>query len=255
MPKYHLLLALLFYILPISLFSQIIDPIQTGRPDQSETPYLTPTKFIQIETGYIKENATDEIYTHTLPTFQIKYGLSDRMELRIGTDFLKPSDNGFGSKYGVLPITFGFKTSLFEENGLCPKASFVGQITTAKLGSEEYHTDYIAPNFAFLIQHTLSQKLSLAYNLGSDWNGENGVNTYFYTLSLGWNITDKLSFFGEQYGFFPKNLPADHRFNLGFMYLLSNDCQVDVSGGFRLNEIGPKRFISAGISYRFQAIK
>jgi Putative MetA-pathway of phenol degradation len=247
-------IAILGSIGTITLSAQEMDPIQTGRPDQSETPYMTPTKYLQIETGVIKENASSKVYTLTVPTFLIKYGLSDRFELRVGTDFLKQPDD-LAPKYAAVPLTFGFKTTLFEEKGLCPKTSFLGQITSASLGNKAYRTSYIAPTFAFLMQHTLSQKFALTYNIGSDWNGENAAQTYFYTLSLGFNISDKLSCFGESYGFFPKDQNADHRFNLGFMYLASNDCQVDVSGGFRLNDEGPKNFISAGISYRFQALK
>lgn len=254
MPKRFILIAILGCIASFTLSGQEIDPIQTGRPDQSETPFMTPTKYFQIETGVIKENANSTAYTLTLPTFLIKYGLSDRFELRLGTDFLKQSSD-FAPKYAAVPLTFGFKTTLFEEKGWCPTTSFLGQITSASLGHEAYRTPYIAPSFAFLMQHTLSQKFALTYNIGSDWNGENAAQTYFYTLSLGFNITDKLSTFGELYGFFQKDQNADHRFNLGFMYLLSNDCQIDLSGGFRLNDEGPKNFISGGISYRFQAAK
>jgi hypothetical protein len=63
------------------------------------------------------------------------------------------------------------------------------------------------------MQHTLSEKIVLAYNLGAEWNGETGEQTYIYTLTTGISLTDKLGCYTEIYGFIPKENQSDHRFD------------------------------------------
>jgi hypothetical protein len=178
--------------------------------------------------------------------------VNEKLELRLITELvsLKSSVN---LNSGLLPITIGFKTSLFEEKGLIPKTSFIGHIATSRMGSKEFHTKLIAPAFRFLMQHTLSNKMMLAYNLGAEWNGDNSQHNYIYTLTTGYALTNKLGCYAELYGFISTQNEADHRFDGGFTYLIKNDMMVDVSGGFGLTDNTHKNYISLGFSYRFKA--
>ena len=154
-----------------------------------------------------------------------------------------------------MPITLGFKTSLFEEKGIIPKTSFIGHITTSNVGSKKFQNKYIAPSFRFTMQHTLTKRISLAYNLGAEWNGENAEQVYIYTLTTGVSLTDKIGCYAELYGFIANNNNPDHRFDGGFTYLINNNFIVDISGGFELAEGVSKNYISLGLSYRFKAMK
>ena len=101
------------------------------------------------------------------------------------------------------------------------------------------------------MQHTLSDKVSLAYNLGAEWNGETAEQTYIYTLTTGIAFTQKLGGYLEVYGFLPQDSTANHRFDCGFTYLVNNDFIVDLSGGVRITKNAPKNYLSLGLSYRF----
>ena len=57
--------------------------------------------------------------------------------------------------------------------------------------------------------------------------------------------------FAEYYGYLNKFEKADHRFDAGFTYLISDNFQVDTSAGVRISEISPHYSLSAGASYRF----
>jgi len=57
--------------------------IETDRPDQTETPFNVPKKYFQAEFGFNKENLTDYNYNLIHPTALLKYGLSNRIELRV----------------------------------------------------------------------------------------------------------------------------------------------------------------------------
>ena len=250
--KIYLFPFLIYFGLTNTLFGQILSPIQLDRPDQTECPFITPTNYIQIENGFTVENFENNYRIYNYPSTLWKYGVNDNFELRLITELvsLKSSVN---SNSGLLPITIGFKTSLFEEKGLIPKTSFIGHIATSRMGSKEFHTMLIAPAFRFLMQHTLSKKMMLAYNLGAEWNGDNSQHNYIYTLTTGYALTNKLGCYAELYGFISTQNEADHRFDGGFTYLIKNDMMVDVSGGFGLTDNTHKNYISLGFSYRFKA--
>ncbi|MDP4637648.1 MAG: transporter [Crocinitomicaceae bacterium] len=245
--------------LPIFLFvfffsensnGQSLPSIQLDRPDQTECPFITPKKYIQVENGFTTERLNNQVETLNYPTSLWKYGVNEKFELRFITEIatMKSSNKQI---IGFSPLTFGFKVSLFEEKGMIPKTSFIGHVTSAKLGSKEFHTDYIAPAFRFTMQHTLSDHVSLAYNLGIEWYGENAGQTYIYTLTNGYSLTNKLGGYLEVYGFLPAQSPADHRVDGGITYLVNKDFILDFSAGFGLVNSLLKNYFSLGVSYRF----
>lgn len=58
------------------------EKIQADRPGETLTPQLTKRGYFQVETGFEREqkNKTDYLVTH--PEVLLKYGLSNRFELR-----------------------------------------------------------------------------------------------------------------------------------------------------------------------------
>lgn len=244
----------LLLVFATDLLSQEIEPIQLDRPDQTETPATVPAKYIQVENGFLfeKTNQTESLFT--FPSSLWKYGVNDKFELRIITELISRKIANV-TQTGLMPITVGFKTALLQEKGIVPKTSFIGHITTSNVGSKQFYTKYIAPAFRFVMQHTLSQKMSLSYNLGAEWDGENAAQTYLYTVTTGASFNDKLGGYVELYGFLPKDEKAEHSFDGGLTYLINNDLMIDLSGGFGVTPNAPKHYIALGLSYRFKAIK
>jgi Putative MetA-pathway of phenol degradation len=224
--------------------------IQTDRPDQTECPFITPVGFIQAENGFIYENIDRNNKSITLPTILWKYGINKNVELRLITEAntLKSYDNKVS---GLVPTIIGFKVSVSEEKGIIPATGFIGHLAIPNAASTKFKASYYAPSFRFNMQHTLSNKFSLAYNLGAEWDGETPEPTFIYTLTSGMSITEKLGAYIELYGFAPQNDKADHRADGGFTYLITNDIMVDISGGFGITKESPKNYFALGLSYRF----
>jgi len=252
MIKYVLIIFFLFFITD-KIFAQL-PPIQLDRPDQTECPNIVPEKYIQVESGFTYEKINKEEKHFDYPASLIKYGLNDRFEYRLIVRYQtdKMEDNSIS---GFEPITLGFKANYSEEHGLVPMASFIGHITTSKVGSKGFQTTYIKPAFRFTMQHTLSKKSYLGYNFGAEWDGETPVPTYVYTLTTGTSFTEKLGGYIEFYGFAPVGSKANHRFDCGLTQLLNNDLLIDLSGGFGLTENAPDYYVSLGISFRFKTTK
>ena len=251
MAKYFIPFAIYFGATTYNLFGQSLSAIQLDRPDQTECPFITPKKYIQIENGFTFETFDQSQRSFYYPSTLWKYGVNEKFELRLITELVSEKTNA-NTNTGFLPITIGFKTSLFEERGILPKTSFIGHITTSKIGGKEFQTKYITPSFRFTMQHTLTAKISLAYNLGAEWNGENAEHSYIYTFTTGFSLTDKLGCYTELYGFIPAEKKAEHKFDCGMTYLITNDFMADISGGFGVTEHAPQNYISLGLSYRFK---
>lgn len=230
--------------------------IVTDRPDQTEAPVLVPKGALQVETGFIFEKDRDhdvEQKNFTFNTTLVKFGVNEYFELRLISEFLgeqaKVAENPTSKINGFSPLAVGVKIKLNDEKGFWPQAAFIGHLNL-KSGSEEFAPNYTAADFRFTFAHTLSDKFSLSYNLGAEWDGETPECAFLYTLSLGYVITPKIGFFIEGYSFFPEDSKADNRVDAGFTYKFSPVVQWDISGGVGLSRNAPDSFLSTGISFR-----
>lgn len=231
------------------------DPIDTDRPDQTESVLLVPRKWLQVEAGFnIQKNNNNE-NEFLIPTLLTKYGLSKRFELRLITTIKKNSylliPTGTVYETGMDVTEIGAKISLFEEKNLLPKTSFIFHVGIPAFTSAKFKPDKAAPNFRFTMQHTLSSNTALAYNAGCEWDGFTNDPAYIYTLALGINLASKWYSYIEGFGSFKKQLSPEHNIDGGLAYFISNDLKIDISTGFGLTRTAPKWYISLGASIRF----
>jgi len=102
-----------------------------------------------------------------------------------------------------------------------------------------------------LMQNNLSEKLSLGYNLGLQWDGEQPNATAVYSISPSLSIAEGLSIFAEFYGFSTEKSVSDYRADMGFAYLVNDNVQIDISAGIGLNTVAPDSFVAFGLAWRF----
>lgn len=246
------LVVLVFFISFKSItFAQDLPSIQTDRPDQTECPFITPKHYFQLENGfsYEKNNKNSELIV--APTILTRFGINKFFELRLITEYVVSKENS--TTYpGINPILIGFKTRLLEEKGIIPSTSLIAHIGIPDLASSEYRANYYYPEFRFTMQHTISDKQSLSYNIGAEWDGIDKKPTFIYTLTTGYSLTETIGAYVEFYGFVSQIGKADHRFDLGLTYLFNPNHQLDISGGFGLSETSPSYYFSLGYSFRFK---
>ncbi len=237
------------------------ETIVTDRPDQTEAPNLTPSGWFQIEVGALSEfDNNKETKTQTQSTLYNttlwKYGVTKNFELRLITEYandkLITEDTSIAISY-LAPIIIGSKIRICEERGIRPKISLISHLELPYFGNADFRPNYVIPRFRFLMAHTLSERFSFSYNLGGEWEDGASNATMIYTASLGIKLLKKLNMFVESYGFLRENSTADNRLDGGLTYLISNNIQLDASGGIGLSEISPDYFISCGLSFRLNA--
>ncbi len=231
----------------------------TDRPDQTESAAIVAHKSLQIETGFILENNKTSLtkeksfaYNSTL----LRYGLFENFELRLGLEYLgsKTSSKHTETNYntsGLSPLYTGFKIKIADEDGWKPELAFLGGLALPFTADKDFKPEYSAADIRFAFAHTLSDKVSIGYNIGAEWDGETAEPAYFYSMSLAIGLTDNLSIFAESFGSIPEKGGAEHLLDTGFTYLVSPNFQLDISGGIGLNDHAVDNFLSFGLTYRF----
>jgi hypothetical protein len=233
------------------LYAQELPPIQCDRPDQTECPFIVPSNHFQMETGFSYERTDESSEAYLYPSVLSKFGLNEKTELRVITEL--NSIHGEQTLSGLNPVSIGFKTNLWKEKGPIPLTSFIGHLAFPHISSTEFKGSYYAPGFRFTMQHTLTSKLNLAYNLGARWSTENaGIATFVYTVTVGAELTERLGAYAEVYGFAPEDLQSDHRLDGGFTFLLQDNIMIDISGGAGISEISPDYYAALGFSFRLK---
>lgn len=226
-----------------------IEPITTDRPDQTESPSIVPKGMFQMEHGFGFEKVNGRSKNFVTPSSLLKYGLNGTFEFRLIAEFTTDETNG-NTISGLSRLLIGFKVAIAEEKGIWPKTSLIAHLSVPDFASKDLKTTYYAPQFRFSMQHTLSDRISLGYNWGAEWDGESPEPAFIYTLTSGLSLSKKTGFFLEFYGFAPQKDSAEHRFDGGFTYLVSNNFMLDASGGFGITENAPDYFAAVGFSFR-----
>jgi len=247
-----------FFSLIPAAAAQELGPIDTDRPDQTESSALVPRRHVQLEFGVgYTENAPDE-KTLEAPALLVRYGVVDRLELRLGVPTLTTEFDG-GAEADFADPEIGAKIALWAEKGWRPEAALlVG--TTVPVGSEDLSSDRFDPAFRFSFGHTLPKDFSFGYNLGAAWettleddgSGRDTLSRLEYTAALGYDFAERWGAFIELFGDAPlsdSGGPA-HSLDGGVTYLLRENIQFDVAAGVGLTSEAPDWFVTAGISVR-----
>jgi hypothetical protein len=242
-------ILIIVLIVSNSIYSQTLEPIQADRPDQTETPAIVPKGMFQAETGFTFQKNDAFSKSFSLPSTLWKYGVNDNFELRLITEFLSDEINKEKIK-GFTPVYLGFKVKLVDEKGIVPKTSFIGHISLPNASSKEFKTEFFAPEFRFVMQHTLSEKISFSYNLGAEWDGFSAEPTFIYTNAIGYSITEKLGSYIEIFGFIPQKENSNHSFDGGITYLINPNFMLDLSSGIGISKNAPKNYFAFGFSFR-----
>lgn len=242
------------------MMAQEVDTVPemiTDRPDATESPTTIPQGFLQIETGafydtFEENNTTASTYGYN--TTLLRYGVLDNFEFRLGWNFeeirFKVNETDVANvESGFSPLLVGMKVAIASEKGWLPEMGLLGHLYLPFTASRDFRPEHTGIDFRFSFNHTLSERSSLAYNLGAQWVEDTSEAAYVYTLVYGYSITEKIGFYAELYGDLPESNRANHFWDTGFTYLLQKNVQLDATVG-RSFTPGQDLLLSAGISVR-----
>ena len=223
--------------------------IETDRPDQTETPFLTPKNWIQLEAGFNIQQNIKNSFEYLSPTLLSKIGISKKIELRLITSVVTNKVKGSFSSFtqtGLVPVELGAKVFICEEKKIMPKTSLIFHFALPKFASKSFQSNKVAPNFRFVMQNTLSKTLGLGYNIGAEWDGFTNTPTWIYTFAPGFTLSKKWYGYIEVFGFINKNECPQHSIDGGLGYFLNDNIKLDVSSGFGISKAAPNWYFSLG---------
>ncbi len=242
--------------------------IETDRPDFTESPNTVPKGALQIETGFVLENdqidnlgGSLEYQNMTLNTTLLRWGILDQLELRFNwannrneatqKQLIQGGQDSTSSfiQRGFATSFIGFKTNLYKTDKI--SIGFLGHLYIPDLSSGDFKVDNqkVASELLFPVSYQITERFGVAAQYGINWDGLSLNPTTGYTLAFGYAITDQLNCYIEPYGFLTNNGEELHLVNGGFTYLVNDNFQLDLTGGFGLNDEAPDNFISCGASF------
>ena len=252
--KTQLVFLILLICLSItSSYGQFSETIVSDRPGQSNSPNTAGKMVLQLQTGLQVGGGNadnDKRNDFEFPAY-IRFGITDKIELQTQWGIKNSSTELFNSEFksnGLNMANFGVRFNIFEETEKAPALGFEF-IYKTRMMSEDFKPDHPSTKFNIMASKGLSDLISITTNLGADFNGNGAQPDGFYTLNLVLAVTEELSVFFENYGNFNGDY-FDTFFDFGGAYLLNDDLQLDLYGGFGYNDDTFDYFVSAGVSYR-----
>lgn len=230
-------------LLLLSVFAKTSAQIITDRPDQTESSSTVGQGSLQIESGY-QVNFEDNVKSTQAPTSLFRYGITNRIELRVLNQFETSRQNNITTK-GIADIEIGTKIQLFQKKGVNTKIAFLSHLILPT-GSNGFSSGKVGTTDKISISHNLTEKASIGYNIGYA-NYGTGIGDATYTVSLAIAVNKKVGVYVEPYGSYQNFNKYISNFDTGFTYLQNNNLQFDFSFGIGINQTN--NYIAAGISW------
>jgi len=226
--------------------------IVTDRPDQTESSLTVPLKSLQIESGILIINEESGLIKKILiPTSLFRYGLTDRLELRLVQQFENlENDATSQTNFGISDLVIGAKIQLLKKENINIQIAFLSHLILPT-GSNELTNDEFGTVNKLAISHTISDHIGLGYNIGYDNFGE-GKGDFSYSLSSGLSLTNKVGTYVEFYGTYTKFSHWGTNFDSGLTYLVKDNLQLDISFGLGLN--CEMHYFSLGCSWNISTL-
>ena len=254
-----ILISIVMILLQFEAKSQ--ENIYTDRPTQTTSSAIVPVGAFQIETGfYLSEftntnmtGATDKLQFYSLNNLLLRYGVSDRFELRFNHEISKvrqviDGSVAFSNSPIFAPTSFGFKYNISKGNSKLPD---IGIVTSFGGGIFEETGNGLQSEIRLAIDGNLTDELTISSNLGISLANKFESAIPLYTLVLGHGINDRLGVFVEAYGSFPEGGANTHAMDAGLTFLVNSSLQLDVYGGTGISSNSANLLIGFGLSKRF----
>lgn len=240
------------------------EKFETDRDSFTPSPRIAELNRVILESSYTFIDNRYAKETHSYPELLLRYGATERIELRLGWNFEVGGGNSVLSgnvaeahgHHAELEkeanMLYGFKALLTEQQGLTPTSSFILQGYTPTQGESSLTR--------------LSATAVAGWELPSEINFD--IATRFQTSEF---ETDRFEIWSpsavvkfplfrnaeahlEYFGAFSENrenATVQHFFSPGVHHMVHRDLEVGWRAGWGLNDQSPNFFFNFGIGRRF----
>lgn len=224
--------------------------ITTDRPDFTESAYAVGRGIFQLESGFTVQQLGTNSHAMSAPELLLRYGLSNRVELRVGLpDFARAIESG-RVRSGAGDAYAGLKVPLLDG-----RAGALALIPALNLpiGADHFTSGSVDPELKVTWSRDLSPRLALAsmgYGLLTSAGAER-VLVYQHTVTLGRELRESLDAFVEWAGSVSRLDAPDHVAHAGFAIARGPSAQFDVHAGVSLGGGHRRPFLAGGYAVKW----
>ena len=185
---------------------------------------------LEFETIYSTEKeAFDRTTAWSIPNILVRFGLSKNLELQLHTPFTKEicyEDNVLISNiFDFDEVELGMAINLWKQKKIIPEASLMARIITS---TNNIGINHIGNIISLNFSNSLSEKVSLNYNVGTVTDIDKNTNAY-YILNLDYQPNPKVHLFIENTSDFNLENSASNCMSIGFGLGLKPNISLDFS--------------------------
>lgn len=240
-------------------------PLETDRPDFTESALTVGYGVVQLETGYTftyDKDSNSSNRNHSFPESLLRIGmLAEWFELRLDWNYVENRENVFGEGIDAVAggedLGIGCKIALTAQEYFLPETGLILQMSVPT-GAEELSADQVLPGVDYIYEWQVTKKFTMGgqsqFNLAVDDETNHTYTEFSQSWTTGYDWTDSFSHYAEWFMFAPNGADTNHNqqyVNGGFKYLLNDNLQWDIRGGLGLNDAADDNFIGSGLSMRW----
>jgi hypothetical protein len=251
---------------------------QEGEPDHIETDRdsFTPATTVAgrgrliLESAYSFIDNRDAAETHSLPELIGRYGVSDWLELRLGTNYEVGGESnaisGSGGEVGELEgggieseakVFYGFKAALTDQNGWMPRSAAILHGNTPTSGAET--ATHVVATYVrgWTLVEGLEWDSAIHYGdaSGEDASGaEDAFNRWAPSTVLKLEFAENWMAHIEYFGIFTDGRAEElsqSYISPGVHHLLTPDVELGIRVGWGLGGDAANFFSNVGVGLRF----
>jgi hypothetical protein len=245
------------------------DEIETDRDSFTPATSTAGWRRLIVESAYSFIDNRRVYETHSFPELILRYGLTDRVELRLGWNYevggagdeISGADAGdelFRDPGGLLrecSLAYGVKVRVSDQAGWRPRSAVILQgLTPTGSGAGATTATQLIATYVAGWQLPNRWRFDTAIRYGTASEAGDRFHLWAPSAVLRVPVGEKWAVHGEYFGIATSGKAEDgaqHYFSPGAHYLVTPDLEVGVRLGWGLNDRSARFFANAGLGWRF----
>lgn len=249
-----------------TLISPVAGNVELETDRDAFTPAVSTVgqNIFVIETSYTFVDNRLTFDTHSLPELLVRYGISPRVELRLGFNYevggggnvvsANEGDEGFEGM-GVedeARMLYGIKSMLTDQNGWLPESCVILEGFTPTSGRAT--ASQLVATYALGWELGKRRRVDMALRYATGNEELDGFNRFAPSIVYRVPVTERWNVHAEWFGVFSNGKANESSYNFispGTHYLITPDLELGWRFGFGLNDESANFFSNWGLGWRF----
>jgi hypothetical protein len=238
--------------------------IETDRDSYTPSTRTVVVGRSILESSYSFVDNRRVAETHSFPELLLRFGLTDRLELRLGGNYevggagsdVSGASGGEEFESGKLlresQLLYGIKVRVSDQESWLPESSVILQGHTPTNGPDPA-TAFTA-GYVFGWELPDEWKLDAAIRFGDDKEEGDRYEAWAPSVVLRKTIAEQWNVHAEYFGRYSQNREVDfvrHTFSPGVHYLITPNVELGLRVGWGLNDQTEPFFSNVGLGWRF----